>query len=226
MNINNEAKMDLKYLDKLKEIINTIAIPYEFNLDEFNGIKIISDSLLHPVSVGNFKDKTILLPKNKTQKYLQDENYDLLKSTIYHELCHVDLLNKLPHLHELHKKYMNEENYIKCFTIMIYIEYIAHLKSSKLETPETKEKFYKSVNQRNWDFSDNCDKIMFVKSSPYIIGRDENNKYIMKLENFELKERVLEIQSEFENLSSKNYIDNYSILSNLEILVSKYITND
>lgn len=104
MNINNEAKMDLKYLDKLKEIINTIAIPYEFNLD--------------------------------------------------------------------------------------------------------------------------CDKIMFVKSSPYIIGRDENNKYIMKLENFELKERVLEIQSEFENLSSKNYIDNYSILSNLEILVSKYITND
>lgn len=226
MNINNEAKIDLKYLDKLKEIINSIDVPYEFNLDGFNGIKIISDSLLHPTSDGNLKDKTILLPKNKTQKYLQNENYGLIKSTIYHELCHVDLSNKLPYLHELHKKYMNEENYIKCFTIMIYIEYIAHLKSSKLETTETQENFYKSVNQRNWDFSDNCDKIMFIKFSPYIIGRDKNNKYIMKLENFELKERVLEVQSELKKLPTKNYIDNYFILSKLEILVSKYITND
>ena len=67
---------------------------------------------------------------------------------------------------------------------------------------------------------------MFIKTSPYIIGRVENNKYIMKLENFELKKRVIEVQSEFEKLPSKNYIDNYSILSSLEILVSKYITND
>lgn len=123
-----------------------------------------------------------MLQKNKTQKYLQNENYDLLKSTIYHELCYVDLSNKSPYLHELHKKYMNEENYIKCFTIMICIEYIAHLKSTKFEITETQENFYKSVKQKNWDFSDDCDKIMFIKSFPYIIGRDENNKYIMKFD--------------------------------------------
>ncbi len=65
MNINNEAKIDLKYLDKLKEIINSIDIPYEFNLDVFNGIIIVSDSLLHSTSDGNLKDKTI--------KYFQKE---------------------------------------------------------------------------------------------------------------------------------------------------------
>ena len=227
MNIDNEEKMDLKYLDKLKELCDSIMdFTYNLDLKGFNGIKIISDSLLHPTSDGNLKEKTMLLPKNKTQKYLQNENYDLLKSTIYHELCHVDLANKLPKLHELHKKYIDEENYIKCFTIMIYIEYIAHLKSSKLETIKTQKNFYESINQKKWDFSNECDKIIFIKSSPYIIGRDIENKYINEITNYELKKKILEVKIELEKLPTINFIDNYSILNDLEILVSKYITND
>ena len=226
MNIINEAKMKLEYLDKLKKMCNSlINSAEELDLRGFKGIKIIQDSLLHPTSDGNTRDKTILLPKDKTEKYLKEENYDLIKSTIYHELCHIDLSNKLPYLHDLHKQSMEEEDYIKSFTIMIYIEYIAHLKSSKIETCKTKNIFYDSVNKKHWNFLDECDKIMFIKTTPYIIGRDEKSEYLNKLENSELRKRILEVAKELKKLPKSNFVDSYYILHDLEILVSKYITN-
>lgn len=41
----------------------------------------------------------------------------------YHEMCHAELEYQLPILHKLFNEYKKKENYIKCYTIMIYIEY-------------------------------------------------------------------------------------------------------
>lgn len=150
----------------------------------------------------------------------------MMDKMIYHELCHIDLENKLPNLHYLHKKSMDIDDDITCFTIMIYIEYLAHLKSTKLETSENQIKFYESINQKKWNFNNEIDKIYFIKYAPYIIGRDLRNEYILKLDDSELKKHIEEVKKEFEKLPIAELIDNYNILGDLEKLVKKYISNN
>jgi len=227
MVINNEAGMDLEAVKILEKLYNTVlGESSELNLSGFKGIKIIFDSSLPPISDGRLEDKILLLPRNKIQRYLHLGNYDIIKSTIHHELCHVDLANKLPFLHELLNDYMKEENYIKGFTIMIYIEYVVHLKSKKFETFENKIVFFESVNNKKWNFNNDVDKVMFIKVSPYILGRDTDSNYLKSVINIELKNRLLEIKKEFEKLPTIALIDNYRLLEGLERLVSEYVSND
>lgn len=214
-------------LKKIQQILISIEeLITDFNLEGFKGIKIVSDSLLHPDSDGHMENKTMLLPKNKTQRYIETGQYDLLKSTIYHELCHVDLANKLPNLHLLHQKSADIEDDITCFTIMIYIEYLAHLKSTEIETLENQTNFYDSLYNQTWNFDDDNHKIYFIKAAPYIIGRDIENKYLPCIRDKELKMRIEEVKSELEKLPTNKLIDDYSILYNLEKIVKRYITND
>lgn len=224
INTANMAKVDLKLLNNICDSLKNVVL--DLDLFGFKGIEIIPDSFLHSDSDGNTKNKLILLPINKTHSYLINEGRDVVKSTIYHELCHIDLANKLPKLHELHEKYIMSDDYIKCFTIMIYIEYVAHLKSSIFESKDTQLKYYSSINNKKWDFNDECDKILFIKHIPYILGRDINNEYINDISNVVLKQKLIEVKKELEILPTKNFIDDYSVLYDFEKLVQKYITND
>lgn len=226
MRIDNQANLSIELLSKIDEICNSLLYYIEdLDLTNFNCIKIVDDLLLNSLSDGYFENGTIMLPKKKIQKYLNLKKYDILKSTIYHELCHLDLYNKLPILHSLYEKYNKQDNYVGSFTIMVYIEYLAHLKSTKMETIETQKDFYDSVYKLNYDFSNDIDKIYFIKAAPYIIGRDTNDKYINKIENEDFKMRIEEVKRELIKLPIKEYIDDYTILYRLEKIVSKYISN-
>ncbi len=219
--------MNTDALNKIQHILVDVEeLIIDFNLDGFKGIKIVSDSLLHPDSDGHMENKTMLLPKNKTERYLKSGQYDLIKSTIYHELCHIDLANRLPNLHFLHQQSENIEDYITCFTIMVYIEYLAHLKSTKIETLENQTNFYNSLYEQNWNFDDVSHKIYFIKVAPYIIGRDIENKYLSCIRDKDLKMRIEEVKNELEKLPTTKLVDDYSILHNLEKIVKRYITND
>lgn len=228
MNIENEEKLSENLIKELQFIIDEIIkVNNNLCLDKLKGVKIVKDSLLDSSSSASYRDNFILLPKNKIEKYINENNYNLIKSTIYHELCHVDIEARLPNLHTLHKKYLQEENYIKVYTIMIYIEYLTHLKSYELETDDNIKIFFKSLNNRNWNFSDEIDCIYFIKCSPYVVARLKHNYENLNLiNNKEFKEHILEIKDIFERLELHKDIDDYKILTDLEKYVSIYITND
>lgn len=134
MEINNEAKMQEEYIEALKDIIkNIISNNPELDLQELEDIKIVNN-LQNESSDGGFENNVILVPKHKIEEYIKEENFDIIKSTIYHELCHADLKSKLPQLHVLSDEYRNNEHYVRYFTIMVYIEYISHIMSLKYET--------------------------------------------------------------------------------------------
>lgn len=227
MIIKNETLINKEDIIKIQSICDSLNDRINnFNLNDFKGIKLIEDKYFNVSSDGKSENGIILLPSRKTQQYLHNGQEDLIKSTIYHELCHIDLLNKLPNLHQLHSYYVQKEDFIKSFTIMIYIEYLAHLKSSNLETKEIKESFFESIINKNWNFENEENRIYFIKCAPYIIARDNTNNFINNLTDNNLKSRLIEIKVEFEKLNSETLTDEYDILNNLEHIVSKYISND
>jgi len=227
MKINNEAKMMEEYIAKLQDIINNlVSNNTELNLRDLKEIKVVNN-FENKSSDGRFEIDTILLPRDNIENYIKNEEYNTIKSTIYHEFCHVDLKSRLPQLHNLSEKYKNDENYIKYFTIMVYIEYIAHIMSLKYETEENIKRFLNFINNRKWDFNDKVSRMYFIKYVPYVLGRINNNfEYIDIIKNYEFKIRVVEVKEIIERIPNVNLIDDYNILIELEKYVSKYISND
>lgn len=227
MEINNEAKMQEKYIEILKDIIeNIIRNNPELDLQGLESIKIV-DNLENESSDGRSENNVILLPKYKIEEYIKDENFDTIKLTIYHELCHVDLKSKLPQLHALSDEYRNNENYVRYFTIMVYIEYISHIMSLEYETEENVKRFLNSINNRTWNFNDEISRIYFIKCVPYVLGRINNKfEYIDIIKNKEFKVHIVEVKEIIERIPNVNLIDDYNILIELENYVSKYISND
>lgn len=227
MKINNETKMQEEYMEILKDIIkNIISNNPELDLQGLEDIKIVNN-LENKSSDGKFENNSIFLPKNKMEQYIKNEDFDTIKSTIYHELCHVDLKNKLPQLHVLSDEYSNNENYVRYFTIMVYIEYISHIMSLKYETEENIKRFLKSINNRTWNFNDEISRIYFIKCAPYVLGRINNNfEYIDIIKSDEFKVHIVEVKEIIERIPNVNLIDDYNVLIELENYVSKYISNE
>lgn len=227
MKINNEAKMQEEYIEILKYIIkNIISNNPELDLRGLEDIKIVNN-LENESSDGRVENNSIFLSKNKMEEYMKNEDFDTIKSTSYHELCHVDLKNKLPQLHVLSDEYRNNENYVRYFTIMVYIEYISHIMSLKYETEENIKRFLKSINNRTWNFNDEISRIYFIKCAPYVLGRINNNfEYIDIIKSNEFKVHIVEIKEIIERIPNVNLIDDYNVLIELENYVSKYISND
>ncbi len=223
MLIINKAKMNEFSFIELNRVISLLEKEIiEFNLNGFNGLIIEDDNMFPNSSDGRMINKTILLPKNRTEENLRYANYKV-KSTIYHELCHVDLSNKLPNIHEEYNKSLEKENYVKAFTIHTYIEYITHIKSIKFESEKSIDEFIQSVNNKKWNFSSNEDDIYMVKAAPYIIAR---NYDLSRIENQNLKNRLFRIKSELERLEKIRIEDDYVELFNLEKIIKQYIRNE
>lgn len=220
MRIENKACMSESYLNKLKELTTKIEEELlDLDLSEFKGINIEYDSSFPSLSDGRTNNKTIILPKNRTENNL-DNKIDMVKSTIIHELYHIDLSNRLPRIHSEFSTALKTEKYIKGYTILTYIEYITHLKSTKYENEELKNSFIKSINRKKWNFENEEDKIYMIKAAPYIIARDPE---LLKIENKILKNNLSEIKRELERLNRIEINDDYFCLSKLEKIVKKYI---
>ena len=170
-----------------------------------------------------------MLPVDKTANILNISNQEelkKLKSNIIHEMCHVELLTLLPKLHKKHELAIQKENYITAFVIIIYIEYLAHLKSVQYESIICIDEFFKSINIYDWDFKDEMSKTYMIKTASYIITRDSDKRvkgrnYIENLKNIELKEKIKEVKILIEN--TKLFDDNYGQLLRIEEFVTKYI---
>lgn len=152
----------------------------------------------------------------------------MIKSNIIHEIYHMKLKRILPKIHKKHKEAYNNEDFITSFTIVIYIEYLTHLESSKYETEKMIDQYLKSINDYNWDFSDDTSKIYLVKHAGYIIARAEdervkNKNYILNLKNEILRKEIKKIQDILDNIKIE---DNYNQLLPIENIVRKYITNE
>lgn len=230
MQIINDDILDKKREKKLKRIIDEIMQVKDMQeyTKNLKGLKIIKGDILHKDISASIRDDYIIIPITKVENILEDnESVNILKSNILHEICHIKLEKILPEIHEKHKQAYNKEDFITAFTIIIYVEYLAHLESSKYETEKMIEQYFESINNYNWDFLQDISKIYLVKHAGYIIGRAKDKRmiykdYINNLENYELKEQIIKIQN---ILESVGIVDDYNKLLPIEKIVRLYITN-
>lgn len=232
MQIINSNLLDKNRREKLKSILEEI-----FNMEEnkqiindIKGIKLVEPGILHSSSSGRIIDDYIVLPVDKIGDIINnfDEECQIIKSNILHEISHIKLKKVLPRLHKMHQKALEKEDYIMGFTIDIYIEYLTHLESTQYETEKMIDKYMKSINDYNWNFLDYISKIYLIKHSGYIIARAEDARvkeknYISNFKNIKLRKEIENIQKLLKNIKRE---DNYTALLPLENIVKKYISND
>lgn len=232
MKIFNKELLSIAQEEKLSSIIHEIVQKEYSNLNsiEIKGIKIIKEGVIHKDVSARMEDGYIILPINKISNVLDSNNedeIDMLKSNIIHEMYHVQLYNMMPNIHGKHKKSMEDEDYITTFTIIIYIEYLAHLESVKYETIDGINKYYESINNYNWNFTQEQSNLYMIKHASYIIARADDNRikdknYIENLKSSELKERIIEVKDLLKNIKIS---DDYEQLLEIERFVSRYISN-
>ena len=226
ISIKNTAQMDNSYVQIVETVLNELNYDIcELDLTGFKGIEIVDDSLLRIDSDACTTNKLTQLPKRKTEHYIDQDNLCKVKSTIFHEMVHINLSNKLPNIHEEFEQSVINEDIVKNYTIRLYIEYVAHKQSSDKECVQNKREFYNSVNNYAWDFNNDATREYFIRIAGYIIGRDRNNKYLNQIINEELKSNLLEIKPVLEQIGVMPIIDDYMVLSRLEKIVSKYVSN-
>lgn len=231
MQIINDNLLDEGRKEKLKELIEEIIQIKDIEefIQDIKGIKIIKENILHKDISASIKDEYIIIPINKIGNIIENfEEISLLKSNIIHEIYHMKLQKILPKIHKKHKEAYDNEDFITSFTIVIYIEYLTHLESAKYETEKMIDQYLESINDYNWDFSDDISKIYLVKHAGYIIARAEdervkNKNYIANLKNERLRVEIENIQYILDNIKIK---DDYNQLLSIENIVRKYITNE
>lgn len=102
------------------------------------------------------------------------------------------------------------------------------MESVKFEPEESINEYFDSINNYNWDFSQDESKISLIKHASYIITRamDErvkNKNYISNLRNYELREKIKNIKAILQNIE---IVDDYKQLLSIESIVKRYITNE
>lgn len=224
-----DVHLDNYYLAYINTMLDDLLLDIKsLNLTHLKAIKIIDDGILFKDSDGHFdlEKGMILFQISNLKNYIDNDNYDILKSIIFHELCHVDLYAKIPSLHKEHIIACKNENYIKSFTIMVYIEYLAHIKSCKYEKENNIIGLITSINKKKWDFNNEIDLIYFVKYVPYVLGKCyRKEEYLNKLSNEKYLERISEFRKVLCDITNGKLINNYDDLKELENIVKKYIHN-
>lgn len=231
----------LNYIEQvsINNILKDLEQNYtsKFDLSNFKGIEIVDDSYLqneYIISEGRTENGKILLPYSNVKKAIINANsdeYKDLKSTIYHELAHIDLRNRFPILHNLYDKLCNEEKYEKSYPIRIWIEYNAQIESDKIKVESVIKKYHKSICDYNWNLYKELHFINLIKHLPYIIVRI-NGKYLNKnialsqIKNIEVQKIILDVEIILKKLSLMGYKDDYEFLKELtdylELIQTKY----
>lgn len=167
-----------------------------------------------------------ILNRDKLTKYY----LNLIDVTVYHELIHFDLEEKLPNIHYMKKMFENDkiislEDIYKDWAIVFWIEYIAEYKSSKLQYIKRVREFNNSFIIR-YNVSENANNIcQLTKHAAYFIAniksKGEYQAYFDKLTVPFVRNFILNL-TEMVNQNMEMYgfnKDEYSIL----VPIEKYI---
>lgn len=233
INLDKLSTSEISIFKELLEYLESNYL-YDMNLEKLKGIKIVFDNEIFIDSDGKFEDNQVLLPISKTKRALsnnQGDDFENLKSTIYHELAHLDFRNNFPVLHNMYDEYVLKEDYKKAVPIQIWVEFNVERKNNVICNENAVKKYMESVINFKWDSTKETHFIILKKHLPYIIARI-NGKYLNKADTISIiksdyvKRIILDVEKILYDLSKQQYRDSFDFLKELydylDIEESKY----
>lgn len=231
------------FLNKVVELVLNqygsdlnISTLREIELRNINEFEIITDGR----TVGNGKIIVTsrlyeLLPTLNINCLNDNNDYKLLKQTIYHEMGHINDMAYMPNLYKcVFENVLKKAADINASTSSLFwIEYIAEKRSSGFENVYDLEicdefvdaewkcsmsSFFSDYNENNFCY--------LTKILPYFLGRTTHEKvrqeYLIKIKNNVLTDYIDELDNELKSLETKGIFDDLDVLNSLYGIIKKY----
>lgn len=168
-----------------------------------------------------------LLSFDNAGNVVEDETYQALENTLYHEIGHLTDRGIFSEIYNIAENENSE--WIDIVVSIIWIEYVAQ-KRTRINTKETREFCANFINM-DWepyrvDFDPHSKSFSYLnKTIPYFMARAEliYGKYYMdNIENEVVRNYIVELQQELIKLEELIPFSEYKKLSRLKGIVEKY----
>ena len=216
------SQLDISALEEI-ELINKKVLPYETDGKMLSSKKVIVTSRLYE-----------LLPTLEIEDLENNNDYKLLRKTLYHEMGHINDMTLMPKLYGMmFKDFQNGDVSLYSISILLWIEYVAERRTAGFENVNDMELCDDFVNEK-WEcskfepcLSGNSENFYdLTKLLPYFIARTVNedirDQYLDQIENRLVVDYVKEISIELDNLESKGTFDDPEVLRRLYEIIDKY----
>lgn len=217
------SKLKLDTLEEI-ELINKEEVSYETDGKVLNKNKIIVTSRLYE-----------LLPTLVIDNLKNNEDYVMLRKTLYHEMGHINDMVFMPKLYNcvlenFKKRNINSDSISSLF----WIEYLAEKRTAIFENVYNmeicdelvKQKWHCSIFDPYTHYGEN-NFFYLTKLLPYFIARTVNEdirkKYVNRIENKLLVEYINEIDAELKHLETEEMFDNPAVLRGLYEIIDRYL---
>ena len=130
-----------------------------------------------------------------------DDNFNSIVGTLYHELCHINEQTIMPNIHSL---CYNDEIDIEYCAALFWIEYIVELKTNKA-LKRNKDKFCNDVASCEWNIDkfnfeddDTSNYFYLIKVLPYVLAsccNDRNSSYFDSIKNTSVKNIAIDLNN-------------------------------
>lgn len=228
----------------LNEIVKLVLDKYgsQLNINTLEEIELVNKRKYNYITDGKAYIGRIevtsrlyeLLPILDVEELEDNNEYKLLRKTLYHELGHINDMTLMPKLYGMmFKDFQDGDVDLYSISILLWIEYVAEKRTVGFENVNDMElcddfvkekwecsKFEPCLSGSNENFYD------LTKLLPYFIARTANedirDQYLDQIENSLVVDYVKEISIELDNLESKGTFDDPEVLRRLYEIIDKY----
>lgn len=205
------------------ELIKKEEIPYETDGKVLNASKIIVTSRLYE-----------LLPTLEVDALSGNDDFGMLRKTLYHEMGHINDMTLMPQLYNCILESF-ESRKIKSDSIvsLFWVEYVAEKRTAFFENiynldicdDFVKRKWHCSIADPYTHYSEK-NFFYLTKLLPYFMARtnkkDLREQYLNRIENKLLIQYINEMDNEVRFLETKGIFDDVYFLKRLYTIIDKY----
>lgn len=216
------AMLNLDTLEEI-ELIDKKELPYETDGKVLSKSKIIITSRLYE-----------LLPTLEIDNLSNNDDYAMLRKTLYHEMGHINDMMFMPKLYNcVLVDFENRNVNADSISALFWLEYLAEKRTAFFENVYNLE-ICDDFVKRKWHcsiadpYAHYGEKNFFylTKLLPYFMARtnkkDLREQYLNRIENKLLIQYINEIYNEVRFLETKGLFDDVCFLKRLYTIIDKY----
>ena len=230
--------------DFLNKVVRLVLDKYgtQLNISTLEEIELVNKRKYNYITDGKAYTGRIevtsrlyeLLPTLDIEELEDNNEYKLLRKTLYHELGHINDMTLMPKLYGMmFKDFQNGDVNLYSISILLWIEYVAEKRTVGFENVNDMELCDDFVNEK-WECSkfepclsgNNENFYDLTKLLPYFIARTTNedirNQYLDQIEIRLVVDYIKEIAIEINYLESRGTFDDPEVLRGLYEIIDKY----